>query len=536
MKKFSVIICNNSLVSTKKLLINLILLLSLSLFNSCNNRGYTIKSRESYVYNEQVWFLLEYSNGTYGAEIGGEVILSNCENKLYMEGYAGDYVLKTQRGTDWLYYNLSGELLFTIPNADFARVSGYHDGTKMRNGYVSVRDYEGKESVYSLDGKRIISPQDCYSIYPIQVNLDNDTRALWGFEVCLKSGRDYIYTYDGDILLSGESVSVKKESACPIFCVENNDRYSLYNYKGKKIVYDTDKYWDYDIEYDDYGCPYIVCKTDYCEERNFNRRNEWLWISMNGEILKEDGWDMRVDYNVRSEERSECNRAKNELRNRMNQLPPFNAPYSFGSNATASGNRGSSYDDGLLYEGIYTESGQGYCIEMGTYVTSTPDMSYKIKIYNDYILVGSTKHNYVRTEGGWRIYKGVGNFGSTPFYKVNPNTFAMSKYTIMPNQYSGGVNTLTFAMEKGEVVFNRNTSNSSGGYNNGMGNTNSNSTASQRSERTKKECRLCDGKGTVVSTKGVSFGMEKWCSECGKRVPTNHHHETCPSCKGEGKW
>ena len=219
MKKFSVIICNNSLVSTKKLLINLILLLSLSLFNSCNNRGYTIKSRESYVYNEQVWFLLEYSNGTYGAEIGGEVILSNCENKLYMEGYAGDYVLKTQRGTDWLYYNLSGELLFTIPNADFARVSGYHDGTKMRNGYVSVRDYEGKESVYSLDGKRIISPQDCYSIYPIQVNLDNDTRALWGFEVCLKSGRDYIYTYDGDILLSGESVSVKKESACPIFCV-----------------------------------------------------------------------------------------------------------------------------------------------------------------------------------------------------------------------------------------------------------------------------------------------------------------------------
>lgn len=57
-----------------------------------------------------------------------------------------------------------------------------------------------------------------------------------------------------------------------------------------------------------------------------------------------------------------------------------------------------------------------------------------------------------------------------------------------------------------------------------------------RPARTKEKCTLCDGKGTVVSTKGVSLGMEKWCSECEKQVPSNHHHETCPSCKGEGEW
>ena len=259
---------------------------------------------------------------------------------------------------------------------------------------------------------------------------------------------------------------------------------------------------------------------------------------MNGEILKEEGYDKRADYDIRFEERSEYNRVKNELRNRMNQLPQFNVPYSSKNNATASGNHGSSYDDGLLYEGIYTTSGQGYCAEMGTYTTSTSDMSNKIKIYNDYILVGSLRHDYVRTSGGWRIYKGGEWAGLTSFYKVNPNTFEMSKYDIMSNQYSGGVNTVTYAMEKGETTFNKHSNNGGEEYNSRLGNSssNSNSTARQRSGRTKSECGLCGGTGKVISTKGVSFGMEKWCSECGKQVPSNHHHETCPSCKGEGEW
>ena len=57
------------------------------------------------------------------------------------------------------------------------------------------------------------------------------------------------------------------------------------------------------------------------------------------------------------------------------------------------------------------------------------------------------------------------------------------------------------------------------------------------STRTPKTCGACGGKGWIASTRGVaSFGLEKWCSECGKTVPSSHYHETCPSCNGKGVW
>lgn len=51
------------------------------------------------------------------------------------------------------------------------------------------------------------------------------------------------------------------------------------------------------------------------------------------------------------------------------------------------------------------------------------------------------------------------------------------------------------------------------------------------------QCGLCGGSGRVSTTDGVpSFGNTKYCSECGKTVPDNHYHTTCPSCKGKGWW
>ncbi len=51
------------------------------------------------------------------------------------------------------------------------------------------------------------------------------------------------------------------------------------------------------------------------------------------------------------------------------------------------------------------------------------------------------------------------------------------------------------------------------------------------------KCGLCGGSGRVATTDGVpSFGNTKYCSECGKTVPDNHYHTTCPSCKGKGWW
>lgn len=365
-------------MNTRTLLNTFVLCLSLALLNSCNNsstrRGGSepsIESRESHTHNEQEWVSLEYSNGTYGAEIGDEVILNNCENEIYMDGYDGDYVFKTQKGRDWQYYNLSGELLFTIPDADFAIVMSYlsdSKNTKCRNGYILVKDHEGKEGVYDLNGKMIISPQDCYYISPLTVKLENDTWALWGFKVDLRSKNSNVYTYDGKFVLSGENVVVESKCACPIFCVEKNDRYSLYNHKGERIINNTDYYLDYSIEYYD-GCPYIVCETEYAAD-NYYEQDDMLWISMSGETLKEEGYTS-IDYDIRSADRREYNDAKRELRNRMNQLPKFTAPYSSGSSATASGSH--RYDGGKDSVGHYDP---GYNYNPG-YNNNQNDMGYQ---------------------------------------------------------------------------------------------------------------------------------------------------------------
>lgn len=65
---------------------------------------------------------------------------------------------------------------------------------------------------------------------------------------------------------------------------------------------------------------------------------------------------------------------------------------------------------------------------------------------------------------------------------------------------------------------------------------NNNSSNQNSSSRSPKKCGACGGKGWVPDTSGPSFGNEKWCSECERRVPASHYHKTCPSCKGNGYW
>ena len=65
-----------------------------------------------------------------------------------------------------------------------------------------------------------------------------------------------------------------------------------------------------------------------------------------------------------------------------------------------------------------------------------------------------------------------------------------------------------------------------------------NSSSSNSSyRRSSKTCGNCGDSGEITTTRGVaSFGHEKWCSKCEKRVPSNHYHTTCPSCKGKDYW
>lgn len=50
------------------------------------------------------------------------------------------------------------------------------------------------------------------------------------------------------------------------------------------------------------------------------------------------------------------------------------------------------------------------------------------------------------------------------------------------------------------------------------------------------KCGLCGGSGRTVKTDGLSFGNNKYCSECGKTVGDYHYHSKCESCGGKGYW
>ena len=54
---------------------------------------------------------------------------------------------------------------------------------------------------------------------------------------------------------------------------------------------------------------------------------------------------------------------------------------------------------------------------------------------------------------------------------------------------------------------------------------------------TKKTCGRCGGKGTIIEY-AANFGINTnpWCEKCGKNVTSGHYHQTCPQCKGNGKY
>ena len=204
------------------------------------------------------------------------------------------------------------------------------------------------------------------------------------------------------------------------------------------------------------------------------------------------------------------------------------------STSTKSSSSSQESSSALLYEGTYTISNQGYCAELGGYTDPVGvDDVINVKIYNGYIIVRGIRHDYVSASNGWKVFGGVNGV----YYKVNFQTFDMSMYTTMYNQFTGGTNTWTYSMVKGEVRFNVQSNNNNYNGNSENINYNNNSTSTSRTVRTSKKCNACDGKGWIPSTRGVaSFGNEKWCSECQKKVPSSHYHETCPSCKGKGEW
>lgn len=198
------------------------------------------------------------------------------------------------------------------------------------------------------------------------------------------------------------------------------------------------------------------------------------------------------------------------------------------SSSSSYSSSSSSSDDGLLYEGVYTRSSQGYCPQTGLYTDAIgPGFQLHIKIYDSYIIVIGARCEYVRTSGGWKIYEGNTMFGGTEYYKVNPNNYEMSYYTYSSNPYTGGGITLVYEMKKGDAVFDirqNNTNTYGSGYSSGSSSSGSNHNRST-STSNKKICNLCHGTGTCETCAGKHRYLN----------PYTNKYVTCPNCGPDGR-
>ena len=207
--------------------------------------------------------------------------------------------------------------------------------------------------------------------------------------------------------------------------------------------------------------------------------------------------------------------------------------------SSSSGSSSGSDKGKLLYEGWYNG---GPSVLNGM---SSPDVigPYKVKIYENEldIITGGDTYYFTGTNNGKRKYSIYGNPNNSQnvfadlivddsynltLYRYHPVGTETKKYT---RADSSPVNTTQGGYYGSGDNY--------GGYNNGSSGTNGgNSGNTQTSQPKQHKCGVCGGSGRVVKTDGPSFGNTKYCSECGRTVPDNHYHTTCPSCQGKGYW
>lgn len=267
------------------------------------------------------WKHLTYSDGTYGAEVNGVVVLSGCPKKIYSAGYNGCYMFKTQKGKDKYIYDINGNEMFHINGIEFLNVMPYMTNDILKNGFLLVTDFDDNTGVYNLDGEKIISPQFA-SISVVYSYLGNDEHAIWGFNCEKRNDRKhYIYDWNGNFIFSGESLyQPESHGVLPTFVADENGVKGLYNHKGERILREKD-YYSYCVKTTSDGMTYIVLETYEDMEREYA---DCKWIDTNGNTLKPV--DGNRNNSLWNENREITQRAKRELRENMRTIQKSRTP------------------------------------------------------------------------------------------------------------------------------------------------------------------------------------------------------------------
>ena len=352
---------------------------SILLLTSCSR--IEIKREIMYFSDNTHFYRIKYLNGRYGAEYRNQVVLRNCKNKIYAEGYDGDFAFKTNVRDGWHFYNLKGEFLFDIPNSEFVHIDGRWMGDHMKNCYVSAKTLGYERKVYNLEGKPIIN-KGYRDIKALFFHLDDDNPYLFGFECYDDDDDRYLYDINGKILiahyeyLKGMSFYDHPCGPCPIFMVrkDEDERY-YYNHKGEEIIR-VDKHYGTDVDYHQRGFYYIVCQTNsYYDE--YGPYDDRLWLSFNGEVIKESG-SRYENYNVVSNTSKEVRTKKQEILALIKATPKLNRTQdkSLSTNTPSQNNKGQNANN--YTAPVYTTPSPTYNIN-----TETQDNSRWIRHYND---------------------------------------------------------------------------------------------------------------------------------------------------------
>ena len=197
-------------------------------------------------------------------------------------------------------------------------------------------------------------------------------------------------------------------------------------------------------------------------------------------------------------------------------------------------------DDGLLYSGMYTVSGQGRDNATGQMTSDIGDMTYEVKIYEDCITFDGMSYKFHKMSGSTRVYEGMGmsfGYGSSQDYYYVDSNFNMKKVSEMSSGY--GTSFVTYPISKGETTMPKYSNSGSGNGNYSSGSNTGNNNRHQRQESTRHQCTLCNGTGKIVresSTATYGNDTKVYCSVCGRSYfrSTGHGHVTCPTCHGKG--
>lgn len=220
----------------------------------------------------------------------------------------------------------------------------------------------------------------------------------------------------------------------------------------------------------------------------------------------------------------------------------YSTKNSFSSHS--SNNDNTTLPKGLRYKGLYTVSSQGRSQTTGGYTgVPGPDFEEEIEIYDDYIMVMSTKYDFDKQSGNERVYSSpVSSFMGTSSYDtyyVDKN-YNIRKVSTFNSQF--GTDWFEYVVVKGRSTiqkhqpqFGESPSINSGGGNssNSGGSTYTESGKSTKSHRACTSCKYTNGKCPVCKgskrVKNNTYGVNstKTCTNC-------NASGLCPICGGDG--